>query len=541
MDQVNPRLWREFNRGREMAHFKRQLAAAMESNDNDNNPTPVDLDEHKLAQLERDPYGVMNPEHIGRDANFNILSALPPADTDASEFVEYGSANDDAGSRETPIVVDDDAASAASSETLRADSPSPSPYNDSDDAGDAHRSDELSQLGVEDLDDEVDDDDIGDDENIYSDDSDGDSNSGSNAVDNMLRENGEIYGCDTDSFTGDINGDSETDSLSNEASYLLHEKVKTLVEQFDRVSEIMYIVETNLVALEDHLQRGASLHDISYLLESFIRLRDMVGEMESKVSHLGDEAVLLSVNPHVGDIAAEKVNDGLRNMVFMGWRLGARHRIHNLECGIRDLVEQQLTPAADLRNARGEQHGTYPQPPFRAGTSINARNPLAPISTADAELRHSPHNPNYLPSTGPSNNCPLPPAPFGSSEDLCEPSVLESYRAGNSSGSNAHSQRHQSPYDRRHQTPSGRGQVHGNQTREGSVHAGQSRGNPYPSTPRRRPYHSVHPGSMRQLRPALIHPQPQVLAARGQMCDVSSASLYPGNCACRPRCHEPRV
>ncbi|CAD0026048.1 unnamed protein product, partial [Aureobasidium pullulans] len=93
----------------------------MESNDNDNNPTPVDLDEHKLAQLERDPYGVMNPEHIGRDANFNILSALPPADTDASEFVEYGSANDDAGGRETPIVVDDDAASAASSETLRAD------------------------------------------------------------------------------------------------------------------------------------------------------------------------------------------------------------------------------------------------------------------------------------------------------------------------------------------------------------------------------------------------------------------------------------
>ncbi|THW92112.1 hypothetical protein D6D18_06402 [Aureobasidium pullulans] len=343
----------------------------MESNDNDNNPTPVDLDEHKLAQLERDPYGVMNPEHIGRDANFNILSALPPTDTDASEFVEHGSANDDAGSRETPIVVDDDAASAASSGTLRADSP-----------------------------------------------------------------------------------------LSNEASYLLHEKVKTLVEQFDRVSEIMYIVETNLVALEDHLQRGASLHDISYLLESFIRLRDMVGEMESKVSHLGDEAVLLSVNPHVGDIAAEKVNDGLRNMVFMGWRLGARHRIHNLECGIRDLVEQQLTPAADLRNARGEQHGTYPQPPFRAGTSINARNPLAPISTADAELRYSPHNPNYLPSTGPSNNCPLPPAPFVSSEDLCEPSVLRSYQAGNSSGSNAHSQRYQSHYDRRHQNPSGRGQVH---------------------------------------------------------------------------------
>jgi len=541
MDQVDPRLWREFNRGREMAHFKRQLAAAMESNDNDNNPTPVDLDEHKLAQLERDPYGVMNPEHIGRDANFNILSALPPADTDASEFVEYGSANDDAGSRETPIVVDDDAASAASSETLRADSPSPSPYNDSDDAGDAHRSDELSQLGVEDLDDEVDDDDIGDDENIYSDDSDGDSNSGSDAVDNMLRENGEIYGCDTDSLIGDINGDSETDSLSNEASYLLHEKVKTLVEQFDRVSEIMYIVETNLVALEDHLQRGASLHDISCLLESFIRLRDMVGEMESKVSHLGDEAVLLSVNPHVGDIAAEKVNDGLRNMVFMGWRLGARHGIQNLECGIRDLVEQQLTPAADLRNARGEQHGTYPQPPFRAGTSINARNPLAPISTADAELRYSPHNPYCLPSTDSCNNDPLPPAPFGTSENLCEPSVLESYQAGNSSGSNAHSQRHQSPYDRRHQTPSGRGQVHGNQTREGSVHAGQSRGNPYPSTPRRRPYHSVHPGSMRQLRPAHTRPQPQVLAARGQMCDVSSTSLYPENCACRPQCHEPRV
>ncbi|THW29046.1 hypothetical protein D6D25_06037 [Aureobasidium pullulans] len=506
MDQVDPRLWREFNRGKEMAHFKRQLAAAMESNDNDDNPTPVDLDEHKLAQLERDPYGVMNPEHIGRDANFNILSALPPADTDASEFVEYGSANDDAGSRETPIVVDYDAASAASSETLRADSPSPSPYNDSDDAGDAHRSDELSQLGVEDLDDEVDDDDIGDNENIYSDDSDGDSNSGSNAVDNMLRENDEIYGCDTDSFTGDINGDSETDSLSNEASYLLHEKVQTLVEQFDRVSETMDIVETNLVALEDHLQRGASLHDISYLLESFIRLRDMVGEMESKVSHLGDEAVLLSVNPHVGDIAAEKVNDGLRNMVFMGWRLGARHRIQNLECGIRDLVEQQLTPAADLRNARGEQHGTYPQPPFRAGTSINARNPLAPISTADAELRYSPHNPNYLPSTGPSNNDPLPPAPFGPSYNLCEPSVLESYQAGNS-----------------------------------PVHAGQSRGNPYPSTPRRRPYHSVHPGSMRQLRPAPIRPQPQALAARGQTCDVSSASLHPENCTCRPWCHEPRV
>lgn len=506
MDQVDPRLWREFNRGREMAHFKRQLAAAMESNDNDNNPTPIDLDEHKLAQLERDPYGVMNPEHIGRDANFNILSALPPADTDASEFFEYGSADDDAGSRETPIVVDDDAASAASSETLRADSPSPSPYNDSDDAGDAHRSDELSQLGVEDLDDEVDDDDIGDDENIYSDDSDGDSNSGSNAVDNMLRENGEIYGCDTDSLIGDINGDSETDSLSNEASYLLHEKVKTLVEQFDRVSEIMYIVETNLVALEDHLQRGTSLHDVSYLLESFIRLRDMVGEMESKVSHLGDEAVLLSVNPHVGDIAAEKVNDGLRNMVFMGWRLGARHRIHNLECGIRGLVEQQLTPAADLRNARGEQHGTYPQPPFRAGTSINARNPLAPISTADAELRYSPHNPYCLPSTDSCNNDPLPPAPFGPSYNLCEPSVLESYQAGNS-----------------------------------SVHAGQSRGNPYPSTPRRRPYHSVHPGSMRQLRPAHTRPQPQALAARGQTCDVSSASLHPENCTCRPRCHEPRV
>ncbi|TIA31906.1 hypothetical protein D6C78_08595 [Aureobasidium pullulans] len=298
MDQVDPRLWREYN---------------------DNNSTPVDLDEYKLAQLERDSYGVMNPEHIGHDANFNIPSALPPADTDASEFVEYGSANDDIGSRETPIVVDDDAASAASSETLRADSPPPSPYNDSDDAGDAHRSDEL----------------------------------------------------------------------------------------IDRVSETMYIVETNLVALEDHLQRGASLHDISYLLESFIRLRDMVGEMESKVSHLGDEAVLLSVNPHVGDIAAEKVNDGLSNMVFMGWRLGARHRIQNLECGIRDLVEQQLTPAADLRNARGEQHGTYPQPPFRAGTSTNARNPLAPISTADAELRYSPHNPNHLPSTGPS---PIKPA-----------------------------------------------------------------------------------------------------------------------------------
>ncbi|THX68605.1 hypothetical protein D6C90_06635 [Aureobasidium pullulans] len=531
MDQVDRRLWREFNRGREMAHFKRQLTAAMKSNDNDNgndndnSSTPVDLDEYKLAQLERDSYGVMNPEHIGHDANFNIPSALPPADTDASEFVEYGSANDDTGSRETPIVVDDDAASAASSETLRADSPSPSPYSDSDDAGDAHRSDELSQLGVGDLDDEVDDDDIGDDENIYSDDSDGDSN----AVDNMLRENGETYGCDTDSLIGDINGDSEADSLSNEASYLLHEKVKTLVEQFDRVSETMYIVETNLVALEDHLQRGASLHDISYLLESFIRLRDMVGEMDSKVSHLGDEAVHLSVNPHVGDIAAEKVNDGLRNMVFMGWRLGARHRIQNLECGIRDLVEQQLTPAADLRNARGEQHGTYPQPPFRAGTSIDARNSLATISTADAEIRYSPHNPDYLPSTGPSNNCPLPPAPFVSSEDLCEPSVLRSYQAGNSSGSNAHSQRHQSPYDRRHQTPSGRSQLHGNQTREGSVHAGQSRGNPYPSTPRRRPYHLVHPGSMRQLRPALIHPQPQVLAARGQMCDVSSTSLYPEN------------
>ncbi|KAL2030055.1 hypothetical protein VTO58DRAFT_109248 [Aureobasidium pullulans] len=420
----------------------------MNSNDNDNNSTAVDLDGYELAQLERDSYGVMDPEHIGHDANFNIPSALPPADTDASEFVEYGSANDDTGSRETPIVVDDDAASAASSETLRADSPSPSPYSDSDDAGDAHRSDELSQLGVEDLDDEVDDYDSGDDENIYSDDSDGDSN----AVDNMLRENGETYGCDTDSLIGDINGDSETDSLSNEASYLLHEKVKTLVEQFDRVSETMYIVETNLVALEDPLQRGASLHDISYLLESFIRLRDMVGEMESKVSHLGDEAVLLSVNPHVGDIAAEKVNDGLRNMVFMGWRLGARHGIQNLECGIRDLVEQQLTPAADLRNARGEQHGTYPQPPFRAGTSINAT--LAPISTADAELRYSPHNPNNLPSTGPSNNCPLPPTPFVSSEDLCEPSVLRSYQAGNSSGSIAHSQRHQLPYDRRHQTPS---------------------------------------------------------------------------------------
>ncbi|THY11022.1 hypothetical protein D6D01_09073 [Aureobasidium pullulans] len=310
MDQVDARLWREFNRGREMAHFKRQIAAAMESNDNDNNSTPVDLDEYKSAQLERDLYGVMNPEHIGRDANFNILSALPPADTDASEFVECGSANDDTGSRETPIVVDDDTASAASSETLRADSPSPSPYSDSDDAGDAHRSDELSQLGVEDLDDEVDDYDSGDDENIYSDDSDGDSN----AVDNMLRENGETYGCDTASLIGDINGDSETDSLSNEASYPLHEKSKTLVEQFDRVSETMYIVETNLVALEDHLQRGASLHDLSYLLESFIRLRDMVGEMESKVSHLGDEAVLLSVNSHIGDIAAEKVNDGLRNM-----------------------------------------------------------------------------------------------------------------------------------------------------------------------------------------------------------------------------------
>lgn len=537
MDQVDRRLWRELNRGRNLAHFRRQLAAAMKSNDNDNNSTAVDLDEYELAQLERDSYGVMNPEHIRHGANFNIPSALPPADTDASEFVKYSSANDDAGSRETPIVVDDDAASAASSETLRADGPSPSPYSDSDDAGDSHRSDELSQLGAEHLDDEVDDDDIGDDENIYSDDSDGDSN----AVDNMLRENGETYGCDTDSLIGDINGDSETDSLSNEASYLLHEKVKTLVEQFDRLSDTMYIVETNLVALEDHLQRGASLHDISYLLESFIRLRDMVGEMDSKVSHLGDEAIALSVNSHIGDNAAEKVDDELRNMVFMGWRLGARHRIQNLECDIRNLVEQQLTPAADLQHARREQHGTYPQPPFRAGTSINARNPLAQISTADAELRYSPHDPYCLPSTGPCNDHPLPPAPFGPSYKFCEPSVLKSSQAGNSSGSNAYSQRRQAPCDHRHQTPSGRGQMHGSQTREGSVHAGQSRENPYPSTPRRRTYHWVHPGSLRQLRPAPIRPQPQVLAARGQMCDVSSASLYPENCACRPRCHELRV